>query len=158
MGLIQPEAKNLCRENCLEHPAEECSVLLLSCSMTNHMRSRQQNVTHDPCHSNTSPQNSAAQVKLSVLKKAIFLFFLFAPSLPKKSPNKARKMYLNSYYHRHIKIFAGYGFVFTIFSSNRNCKCFVSIIKTKLFNWCICFFLFFLPGVSCAVKEQFFSE
>lgn len=128
MGLIQPEAKNLCRQNCLEHPAEECNVLLLSCSMTNHMRSRQQNVTHDPCHSNTSPQNTAAQVKLT----GIFYFScLYLPF--QKSPNKARKIYPNSHYHRHIKMFAGYGFAFTIFSSSRNCKCFVSIIKTKLF-------------------------
>lgn len=37
-------------------------------------------------------------------------------------------------------MFAGYGFVFTIFCSSRNCKYFVSITNTKLPIWCILFF------------------
>lgn len=94
--------------------------------------------------------------------KANWYFFIFPvytfPSKKTPNPNKRKKFYPNSHHYKHIKMFAGYGFVFTIFCSSRNCKYFVSITKTRLPIWCICFFLLFLPGVPFAVREQLFSE
>lgn len=52
-------------------------------------------------------------------------------------------------------MFAGYGFVFTIFCSSRNCKYFVSVRQNYLFD-AFAFFLLFLPGVPFAVKEKVF--
>lgn len=151
MGLIQPEAKNLCRWNYPEHLAEECSVLF---PLLQHDKSHEEQTAEiNPFHPNTSPQNTAAQVKITGIFYFSCLYFPF-----QKSPNRGRKIYLKGHYHRHIKMFAGYGFVYTIFCSSKNCKRFVSITNTKSLIWCICFFLLFLPEVSFAVKEQFFSE
>ena len=52
-------------------------------------------------------------------------------------------------------MFAGYGFVFAIFCSSRNCKYFVSITKTKLPIWCTCLFLLFTWRSLCSKRTVF---
>lgn len=138
MGLIQPEAKTLWQMK----PSgalcwiTQCAVFHLEQDKSH----EEEKVEINPFHPSISLQNTAGEAN------RYFLFFVSIYIFPSKKKNKPpkptnqEKVIQIVVVTSTLKCFAGYGSVFTIFCSGRNCKYFVSITKTKLPIWCICFF------------------